>query len=112
MNPNLTANPTAFAPPSTIVGQTNAQINAGQPALNQVSAQSPNFNPSLQAPPNATMPDKSPMARFSQGLAGPQPQQQPTKPPQNPLHARADLIVKALTNHLAALDKMLGGGVA
>lgn len=111
-NPTLSGNPTSFAPPVSILGQTNSAINAGNPAMDQVSAQAPTFNPNLQAPPNQPMPDKSPMSQFAQGLAQPQNLQgqlKPQKPPQSPLEMRRDLIVKALTSHLAALDKLFGG---
>lgn len=112
---------TAFNQPASIVAQARQQMNNNAPVLNQVSQDSPLFNPSLQTPPQQPMPEKSPMARFSQGLMPQQPQVAPTaqpttpqgsqKAPQNPLHQRADLIVRALTNHLAALDKMIGGHI-
>ena len=103
---------TAYNPPATMVAQTRQQMNNNAPVLNQVSQDSPLFNPSLQTPPQAPMPERSPMDKFKQGLmqnptmGQPNTPQAPTK---NPLESRRDLIVKALTNHLAALDKMLGG---
>lgn len=79
----------------------------------QVSPSAATFNPNNQMPQNPQMPQGSPMQQFTQGIAQPQGQQgqpKPPKPPQNPMQVRADLIVKALTSHLASLDKVLGGG--
>lgn len=110
-------NPTgadSFYKPDTIVAQTRQAMNENQPVLTQVSQDSPLFQPSLQTPPESPMPNRSPMQGFTQGLMQKPPMGLPTlqgqqKPTQNPLHQRADLIVKALTSHLAQLDKILGG---
>lgn len=106
--------PTNFGSPVGVPGQVNRMINQGTPAMDQRTTNAPGFNPSLIPPANSPMPNKSPMANFSQGLAGQaqppqaaQPQQQKSLP--DKLHSRADLITKALTNHLQALDKLLLG---
>ncbi|MBU6501185.1 MAG: hypothetical protein KGI72_05160 [Patescibacteria group bacterium] len=77
----------------------------------QQSPSAPGFNENTTIPPQPPMPNQSPMNNFAQGLVNrgqPGQSAQGAKPPKNPLHARAELIVKALTAHLALLDKLMG----
>ena len=106
--------PPSFGPGSQILGgasnvtQAMPQPGGSNVLTQQVSPASAIFNPGIQVPPQPQMPEKSPMSNFAQGLAG-QPAQ---KPPVDPLHARADTIIRALTAHLATLDKLFNTGGA
>lgn len=117
--------PIPFGQPLGIPGQVNRMMNQGIPAMDQQTTNSPGFNPGMIPPANTPMPQRSPMAQFTQGLAQqPSPAQpqapQPGQPNQagspapapgmNPLELRRDLIIRALTNHLASLDKIMGKG--
>ena len=76
-------NPSFNSSPSTIIGQLQQSMSGGQPALGQVSSQSPTFDPTTQTPPQTPMPQGSPLSRaFSRrGMQMPQGQQAPTAQP-------------------------------
>ena len=54
--------------PSSIVGQVNRSMNAGVPALDQMSSSNPGFNPGNMPPASAPMPNKSPMSAIHKAL--------------------------------------------
>ena len=54
--------------PSSIVGQVNRSMNAGVPALDQMSSSNPGFNPGNMPPASAPMPNKSPMSAIHRAL--------------------------------------------
>jgi hypothetical protein len=56
-------------PPNSIVGQVNRSMNAGVPALDQMTSSNPGFNPGNMPPPNTPMPNKSPMSAIHRALA-------------------------------------------
>lgn len=51
-------------PPQSPIGQLNSSMQAGTPEISQVSGGSPNFDPSLVAPQNTPMGDKSPASEI------------------------------------------------
>lgn len=113
MNPQ----PTPFSNIGPVPGQLNRMIGNGTPTLAQQTSGSPNFQPSLIPSAQTPMPDKSPMSNFAKGLMGQpgiQPQgmtqgltQAPKKPADEMMRNRQDLIIKALTSHLANIDKLM-----
>ena len=119
-----------FMQPSSIVGQVNRSMNAGVPALDQMSSSNPGFNPGMMPPASSPMPNMSPaigetaLHRHFKRAGQPVPQQlqgqpAPQVPPEVAQQATAssapqpampvsetELILKALSHHLDHKGKM------
>ena len=114
--------------PSTIIGQVNRSMNAGVPALDQMSSSNPGFNPGNIPPSSAPMPNGSPMTGVETALhrhfkrnnmAVPQ-QLQPQQPEitlpvqdANPSQSgtqipvsEVELVLRALSKHLDHKNKI------